>query len=162
MVTNFNWVRASVVWNRLAKTASKSVHPFGWNFVHKNIRTDTHTQTDTQTNCSENVTPPRFHGGVTMETINIKITQTPPSVTIEYIFDQMFRKKIFRFTHEFTGVKSVTFEWRVPNCLTHKDAWKIIQRKQEAFRERRHLHVCDLWPWVVTLTLSQSQIGLCH
>ena len=24
---------------------------------------------------------------------------------------------------------------------------------QEAFRERRHLHVCDLWPWVVTLTL---------
>ena len=36
----------------------------------------------------------------------------------------------------------------------------IIQ--QEAFRERRHLHVCDLWPWVVTLTLSQGQISLCN
>ena len=34
--------------------------------------------------------------------------------------------------------------------------------KQEAFRERRHLHVCDLWPWDVTLTLSQGQIGSCH
>ena len=27
------------------------------------------------------------------------------------------------------------------------------KKKQEAFRERRHLHVCDLWPWAVTLTL---------
>ena len=34
---------------------------------------------------------------------------------------------------------------------------KKINEKQEAFRERRHLHVCDLWPWVVTLTLSQGQ-----
>ena len=38
----------------------------------------------------------------------------------------------------------------------------LNQLEQEAFRERRHLHVCDLWPWVVTLTLSQGQIGLCH
>ena len=29
-------------------------------------------------------------------------------------------------------------------------------------RERRHLHVCDLWPWVVTLTSSQGIKGLCH
>ena len=35
--------------NLSAKTASKSVHPFGWNFVHKK------SQTDTQTNCSENI-----------------------------------------------------------------------------------------------------------
>ena len=34
-VTNFNRVRASVLSNRLVKTASKSVYPFGWNFVHK-------------------------------------------------------------------------------------------------------------------------------
>ena len=37
-----------------------------------------------------------------------------------------------------------------------------LHRQQEAFRERRHLHVCDLWPWVVTLTLSQGLKGLCH
>ena len=33
---------------------------------------------------------------------------------------------------------------------------KSYQLKQEAFRERRHLHVCNLWPWRVTLTLRQS------
>ena len=70
-VTKFNRVWASDESNHLAKTAFKSVHPFGWNFVHKNIRTDTHThthtQTDTQTNCSENITPPRFRGGVIMQ-----------------------------------------------------------------------------------------------
>ena len=33
--------------NYLAKTASKSVHPFGWNFVHR--QTDTHTHTHTHT-----------------------------------------------------------------------------------------------------------------
>ena len=55
-----------MVSSRLAKTASKSVHPFGWDFVHKQSRTDTqtHRQTDTQTNCSENITPSRFLGGV--------------------------------------------------------------------------------------------------
>ena len=66
---NFNRVRASAVSNHLAKTASKSVHPFGWNFVQKKSgHTDTHTQThrhtDTQTNCNENITQPRFRGGV--------------------------------------------------------------------------------------------------
>ena len=55
--------------NRLVKTASKSVHSFGWNFVHKNsghthTHTLTHTHTHTQTNCSENITPPWFRGGV--------------------------------------------------------------------------------------------------
>ena len=34
-VINFNMIRASVLSNRLAKTASKSVHPFGWNCVQK-------------------------------------------------------------------------------------------------------------------------------
>ena len=68
-VTNFNRVRASVVSNHLAKTASKSVHPFGWNFVHKNsghthTHTHTHRHTDTQTNCNENKTSPRFRGNV--------------------------------------------------------------------------------------------------
>ena len=66
-VTNFNRVRASAISNHLAKTASKSVHPFGWNFVHKKIRT--HRQKDrkthTQTTCSKNITPPRVCGGVT-------------------------------------------------------------------------------------------------
>ena len=72
-VTKFNRVRASARSNHLAKTASKSVHPFVWNFVHKKCRThrqtdrQTYTQTDTQTNCSENITPPRFHGGVKID-----------------------------------------------------------------------------------------------
>ena len=47
-VTNFNRVRASAVSNHLVKTASKSVYPFGWNFVHKKT-VDTHTQTDRHT-----------------------------------------------------------------------------------------------------------------
>ena len=63
-VTKFNWLWASALSKRLAKTASKSVHPFGWNFVHKKNWTD--TQTHTQTNCSENITPPRFRGVVIM------------------------------------------------------------------------------------------------
>ena len=33
-VTNFNRVRASAISNYLAKTASKSAHSFGWNFVN--------------------------------------------------------------------------------------------------------------------------------
>ena len=50
-VTEFNRVQASARGNHLSKTASKSVHPFGCNFVHKQSRTDrqTHTQTDTHT-----------------------------------------------------------------------------------------------------------------
>ena len=35
----------------------------------------------------------------------------------------------------------------------------LILYQREAFRERRHLHVSDHWPWVVTLTLSQGQKG---
>ena len=71
-VTNFNRVWASAVSNHLAKTASKSVLPFGWKFVHKKCpthrQTHTHRHTDTQTNWSENITPPRFRGGVTKNT----------------------------------------------------------------------------------------------
>ena len=53
-VTNFIRVRTSAVSNHLAKSMSKSAHPFCWNFVHKQSRTHTHTQT----NCSKNITPP--------------------------------------------------------------------------------------------------------
>ena len=48
-VTNFNSVWASAVSNHLAKTAFKSVHLFGWNFVHKQSRTHTHTHRHTHT-----------------------------------------------------------------------------------------------------------------
>ena len=34
--------------------------------------------------------------------------------------------------------------------------------KQEAFKERRHFHVCDLWPCGVTLTFCQGQESWCH
>ena len=63
-VTNFNRVRATAISNYLAKTASKLVHSFGWNFVHKKRARHTDTQTHTLTNWSENITPPRFRGGV--------------------------------------------------------------------------------------------------
>ena len=65
----------------------------GWNFVHKKSG-HTDTQTDTQTNCSENITPPRFRGEVTKN-----------------------KKQ------------------------------KQKQTQQEAFGERRHLHVFDLCKW---------------
>ena len=64
-VTNFYRVRASAVSNHLAKPASNSVHLFGWNFGHKQSRTDTHRDTQKK-NCSENITPPRF-GGVKID-----------------------------------------------------------------------------------------------
>ena len=70
-VNNFDRVWDSVVSSHLAKTASKSVHSFGWNLVHKNSWTHTHRHTHTQTNCSENITPPRFSGGVIIEKITL-------------------------------------------------------------------------------------------
>ena len=71
-VTNFKRVWAIAVCNLLVKTASKFVHPFGWNFVHRHTHTyihthkhtHTNTHTDRQTNWSKNITPPRFCGGV--------------------------------------------------------------------------------------------------
>ena len=48
-VTKFNRVWASVLSKRLAKIASKSVHPFDWNFVHKNNWTDRQTDRHTDT-----------------------------------------------------------------------------------------------------------------
>ena len=62
-VTNFNRVWASAASNHLAKTASKLVHPFGLILLTRK-KSDTHTQT----NWSENITPPRFHGGVKIKT----------------------------------------------------------------------------------------------
>ena len=59
-VTNFNRVWPSAVSNHLAKTASKSVPPFAWNFVHWQTDRLTHTHRKTQTNCNENITPPRL------------------------------------------------------------------------------------------------------
>ena len=64
-----NRVWASVVSNHLAKNASKSVHPLGWNFVYNKTsdthrHRHTHRQTHKQTNCSENTTLLRFRGGV--------------------------------------------------------------------------------------------------
>ena len=73
-ITKFNRVRASAVSNHLAKTASKSVHLFGWNFVHKKCRT--HRHTDTQTNWSENITPPRFRGGIKKAGIKLERQNT--------------------------------------------------------------------------------------
>ena len=48
-VINFKRVWASGVSNRLAKTASKSMHSFGCNFGHKQSWTHTHQHTHRQT-----------------------------------------------------------------------------------------------------------------
>ena len=42
--------------------------------------------------------------------------------------------------------------------LKKKNGWIELIDKQEAFRERRHFHVWELWPWVV----SQGQENLCY
>ena len=60
LVTNFNRVRASAVSNHLVKTASKSVHPFGWNFVHKktvDTQTDRHTHRHTHRQTAVKIQP---------------------------------------------------------------------------------------------------------
>ena len=44
-VIHFDRVRASTISNHLAKTASKSVHSFGFNFVHWQTDRQTHTHT---------------------------------------------------------------------------------------------------------------------
>ena len=81
-VTNFNRVRVNTISSRLAKTASKSVHPFGWNSSQAKSRTHTHTHT--QTNCSENITP---RGGVktpsnwyAMKVFSFSFSITPSNV----------------------------------------------------------------------------------
>ena len=73
-VINFNRVPASAVNNHIAKTASKSVN------LEFCSQAEPDTLTDTQTNWSENITPPRFRGGVkriTTTTTNICKTQKP-------------------------------------------------------------------------------------
>ena len=62
-VIYFIRVRASVISNYLIKIASRSVHLFGWNFIHWQTDRQTDRQTHT-TNCNENVTLPQFRGGV--------------------------------------------------------------------------------------------------
>ena len=46
-----------------------------------------------------------------------------------------------------------SFDTKSINCKIIQNRLKRIQTQQGAFRECRHLYVCDLWPWRVTLTL---------
>ena len=64
MFVHFKRVRASAK-SINNKKASKSVHPFNWIFCSL---TDTQTdkQENKQTNCTEDITPARFRGGVIM------------------------------------------------------------------------------------------------
>ena len=60
-VTNFSRVRASAISNYLAKPRpNRRVRSAGILLTDR----QTHTHTHTQTNCNENITPPRFRGGV--------------------------------------------------------------------------------------------------
>ena len=67
-VTNIKTVSASAetsaISNHLTKTASKSVPLFGWNFVHWQTDSLTHSHTHAQKNCNENIIPQRFREGV--------------------------------------------------------------------------------------------------
>ena len=75
-VTNFNRARASVISNRLSKT--KSVHPFGWNFVHWHTHkhtththhTHTHTHTDTQTDTHTDKLQWKYNSTISWTQIN--------------------------------------------------------------------------------------------
>ena len=49
--------------------------------------------------------------------------------------------------------------WRISACCVFMNR---EHEKQEAVRERTHLHVCDLWPCGVTLTFRQGQESWCH
>ena len=69
-VTHFNSFRASAVSNYLGKTDSKSVHPFGWNFIHWKTDSLSHTHTD---KLQLNIPPPRFHGGVINIFVNVRV-----------------------------------------------------------------------------------------
>ena len=55
---------------------------------------------------------------------------------------------------EHSHLKSITAS-NITRKIFESSARNYIQ--QEAFGERRTLHVCDLWPWLVTLTLLQGQ-----
>ena len=57
------------------------------------------------------------------------------------------------------------FQYDCSSLCTNYNLRRLIlisNSRQEAFRERRHLHVCDLRPWSVTLTLVQGQESLSH
>ena len=89
-VTNFNRVWANVLSNHLAKTASKSVHPFGWNFVHKNSAGHTDRQTDTHINTHTHTE--KLQWKYNPSTISWRCNDTFGSMQIfEHTF---FRKKI--------------------------------------------------------------------
>ena len=47
-------------------------------------------------------------------------------------------------------------ESNVNVTVTQKVSQKY-REKQEAFRERRRIRVCEFWPWEVTLTFRQGQ-----
>ena len=65
-------------------------------------------------------------------------------------------------SYPFKSISQIIEKWSQWACVYLQDivhfisSWisgkKTINSKQEAFRERRHLQFCDLWPWVVTLT----------
>ena len=90
-VTNFNRIWASVIGNSLAKTASKSVHLFGWNFVHKQIW----THRDTPTNCSENKTHPLFRGGVKILKIVVETLKVDGWIKNLIVTDRSYHSEQF-------------------------------------------------------------------
>ena len=83
-ITNFDKIWASAVSNHLAKIASKSVHPFGWNFVHKQSRTNTHTDRHTDRD--------KLQWKYNPSTISWRCNKraTPKWITKSYIWDMVY------------------------------------------------------------------------
>ena len=67
----------------------------------------------------------------------------------------------------------LSFMYFYIDCIQYMLPWKLVyvyemfqmriaidvnynNDQQEAFRERRHLHICDLWHVIVTFSLSQE------
>ena len=88
------------------------------------------------------------------------------SLAYKYTFFHSLKFREILFSLQFV-CESVCLSMMVYLCArtsVEKNPAKLIVliEEQETFRERRHLHVCDLWPWGVTLAFRQGQESWCH
>ena len=126
-VTNLNRVRASAVSNLWAKTAFKSVYPFGLNFVHKQSRThsQTHRHTDKlkwKYNPSTISWRSKKKNKKTKTTRSIQRTQTPPRLwplTLSCTLDLMLEiqsREVNRelWKNQYFVIVTLTFDPRSP------------------------------------------------
>ena len=83
--------------------------------THRHTHTHTHTNTHTQTNCNENITPPRFCGGVTNSVMS--------GSTDEWVIEQMYPSLVV--SHKLRG-----FVWSSWN-LAHFICGSVLEKTQQ-------------------------------